>query len=120
MIRVTALAAVLLMCSDHVARADRAVRCTEAPNSFHTKTDEITIQQREGGYEINGNPAKVIFESTDRRKAVLYVLPGEWWSLVRIVTVDFQISKVVTYEPPVGVGEPLENPRRFEGCQRLD
>ena len=125
--------AVLVLCGGHAARADRAVHCKEEPNIFRSNNspDEITIQQLEGSYQLWGDPAKVIFESDDRRKVVLY-FTGRFSKedeqlvgpRVLIVTVDFQSLKVVTYSPPLGLG--LYGSRGsgdihvYQGCERLD
>jgi hypothetical protein len=122
-------AVVLLMCGGQTARADRTVRCIEGPNMYHDKgTEEITVHQQEGGYEasgdeVDGRQVKSIFETKDRRQAVLYALDPSVQPLdspVLIITVDFQTPRIVTYQVPLGGSMQLPNPYYYQGCARLD
>ena len=81
------------------------------------------------GDKVDEHSSGVIFETADRRKAVLYrvLLPkkGEedmlpFGPTVLVVTVDFQSLNVVTYEPPIDLGEKVDNPHSYKGCERLD
>jgi hypothetical protein len=129
--KAVALAAgVLMMCGGHTARAERTIHCEEGKNFFHLKTtDEMTIRQKEDGYEVNGHPVKSIFEMKDRRQAVLYIV--RWdddasaqnplaGSPVLIITVDFQTPSISTFQVPLGGDMSLPNPHDYEGCARLD
>jgi hypothetical protein len=124
------LIAILMMCSGHTARAERLVYCKEDRNSFHPlSTDEMTIRQKDGGYEVYGHLVKSIFETKDRRQAVLYVVrwdddasaqdPGAG-SPVLIITVDFQTPAISTFQVPLGLSMALPNPHNYTACARLD
>jgi hypothetical protein len=117
--------AALMMCGGHAARAERVIHCKA--DDPHGDQSEITVRQQEGGYKIGDHPAKVIFETEDRRKAVLYLVlrfKEDAYSsglYVSVVTVDFQDVTVQDYAPPVETGiYARRGTYSYSGCRRLD